>query len=128
MGATKDTRYLEQHHGSWRVVVGWRVDGKVVKARRSLGTSSLREAQRRRWAVVAELKASPPSVHPIDDPETWKADLAAGDGGPDDDTPSVLSDHLERLEAKHGTASTPRSSLIEPMAGQRPSITTSAPS
>jgi hypothetical protein len=57
MGATKDTRYLEQHHGSWRVVVGWRVAGKVVKARRSLGTSSLREAQRRRWAVVAELKA-----------------------------------------------------------------------
>ena len=56
MGGT-DPRYLEFHHGSWRVVVGWRVNGKIVKARRSLGTSSLREAQRRRWAVVAELKA-----------------------------------------------------------------------
>jgi hypothetical protein len=66
-GTPKDTRYLEQHHGSWRVVVGYRVNGKMVKARRSQGTSSLREAQRRRWAVVAELKAAPNCTgHPGD--------------------------------------------------------------
>jgi hypothetical protein len=62
MGGT-DHRYLEFHHGSWRVVVAWREKGKVVKLRRSLGTSSLREAQRGRWAVVAELKAAERGHH-----------------------------------------------------------------
>jgi Phage integrase family len=98
----RDTRYLEQHQGLWRVVVGHRENGKVVKARRSLGTASLREAQRLRWAVVAAMKASPVTTHPINDPESWRAALAAGDGGPDDQTHHVLSDHLEALEAKHG--------------------------
>jgi hypothetical protein len=98
MGTTKhDTRYLEQHHGSWRVVVGWRVDGKVVKARRSLGTSSLREAQRRRWAVVAELKAQTVQTSGDADAEAWRAALAAGDGSPDDPTPILFHDHLDTL-------------------------------
>jgi hypothetical protein len=85
------------------VVVGHREGGKVVKARRSLGTASLREAQRLRWAVVAELKASPSSTHPIDDPESWKAALKDNAGGWGDPE-AALSDHLDRLEAKHGTA------------------------
>jgi integrase len=100
-------RWLELNHGTYRVVVGRRVNGKVVKLQQSLGTSSLREAMRLRWPVVAELQArlsGKAPAHPIDDPEAWKAALDAGDGGPDDQTPSVLSDHLERLEAKHGTA------------------------
>ena len=54
----RDTRYLEKHQDLWRCVVGYRRDGKVIKLRRSLGTSSLREAQHRRWAVIAALKAS----------------------------------------------------------------------
>ena len=104
-----ERRWLELNHGTWRVVVGRRVNGKVVKLQQSLGTSSLREAMRLRWPVVSELQArlsgkAPAPTHPIDDPEAWKAALAAGDGGPDDDTPLVLSDHLDRLEAKHGTA------------------------
>jgi hypothetical protein len=50
-------RYLELHHGSWRVVVGYREGGKVIKLRRSLGTDSLREADALKWPVVAEIKA-----------------------------------------------------------------------
>jgi hypothetical protein len=97
-----DRRFLDLNHGTWRVVVGRRVNGKVVKLQRSLGTSSLRDALRLRWAVVAELQAqlsgkAPAPIHPIDDPETWKAALDAGDGGPDDPTPHLLSDHLDAL-------------------------------
>jgi hypothetical protein len=95
-----DRRYLQFHHGSWYVVVGHREGGKVVKARRSLHTASLREAQRLRWGIVGELKAQPSQPHqphPIDDPESWKAALAAGDGGPNDPTPYLLHDQLEAL-------------------------------
>jgi hypothetical protein len=79
--------------------VGWRQDGKVVKARRSLGTSSLREAQRRRWAVVAELKAACTQVglRSTQDAEAWRAALAAGDGSRDDPTPYLFHDHLDAL-------------------------------
>jgi integrase len=98
----RDTRYLEQHQGLWRVVVGHRENGKVVKARRSLGTASLREAQRLRWGVVAAMKAGKPTLHPINDPETWRTALAASTGEPDDPTGLLLHDHLEALEEKHG--------------------------
>jgi integrase len=98
----RDTRYLEKHQGLWRVVVGHRENGKVVKARRSLGTASLREAQRLRWGVVAAMKAGGPTLHPINDPETWRAALEASTGEPDDSTGLLLHDHLEALEAKHG--------------------------
>jgi hypothetical protein len=109
MVGTRDTRYLEFHRGKWRVAVAIPrpLHGTLgTKLKRSLHTTSLREAQRLRWPIVAELKVrlASPALHPIDDPEAWKAALAAGDGGPDDDTPLVLSDHLDRLEAKHGTA------------------------
>jgi hypothetical protein len=110
----RDTRYLEQHQGLWRVVVGHRENGKVVKARRSLGTASLREAQRLRWAVVAAMKASPVTTHPINDPESWKAALAAGDGGPDDQTPLVLSDHLHTFNSGTGISEvTPKTTSIQ---------------
>jgi hypothetical protein len=95
-GQRGDTRYLEKHQDLWRCVVGYRRDGKVIKLRRSLGTSSLREAQHRRWAVIAALKASITTT-PTDDAEAWKAALAAGDGGADDDTPRLLSDHLDTI-------------------------------
>ena len=98
----RERRWLELNHGTWRVVVGRRVNGKVVKLQRSLGTSSLREAQRLRWPVVTELQAqlsgkAPAPAHPINDPEAWKDALAAGDGGPDDPTPSLLHDHLDAI-------------------------------
>jgi hypothetical protein len=95
-----DRRFLDLNHGTWRVVVGLRVNGKIVKLQRSLGTSSLAEAKRLRWPVVAELKTvlhKGGQPHPIDDPETWRAALAAGDGGPDDQTPHALSDHLDTI-------------------------------
>jgi hypothetical protein len=95
-----DRQFLDLNHGTWRVVVGRRVNGKVVKLQRSLGTSSLRDAQRLRWPIVAELKTvlhKGGQPHPIDDPETWKAALDAGDGGPDDQTPHALSDHLDAI-------------------------------
>ena len=96
----KDHRYLQFHHGSYYVVVGHREGGRVVKARRSLGTASLREAQRRRWAVVAELKGRPTTTHPINDPEAWRAALRETPGPAEEG----LSAHLDRLEEKHGTA------------------------
>ena len=95
-GQHRDTRYLEKHQDLWRVVVGYRAGGKVVKLRRSLGTGSLREAQHRRWAIVAALKASITTA-PTDDVDAWRAALAAGDGGPDDPTPHLLSDHLDAI-------------------------------
>jgi hypothetical protein len=95
-----DTRYIELNHGKWRVVVGQREDGRIVKLQRSLGTSSLREAQRLRWPVVAELKAligAKARGQSTESAEAWRAALAAGDGGPDDPTPHLLHDHLEAL-------------------------------
>jgi hypothetical protein len=95
-----DTRFIELNHGKWRVVVGQREGGRIVKLQRSLGTSSLRAAQRLRWPVVAELKARLTSGNPLgqhEEADAWKAALAAGDGGPDDDTPLLLSDHLDTI-------------------------------
>jgi integrase len=105
-----DRRYLQFHHGSWYVVVGHRERGtdgkpsKVVKARRSLHTASLREAQRARWRVVGELKAIPSQTHPEAASEAWRDALATSTGEPDDPVETALSDHLDRLEAQHGTA------------------------
>jgi hypothetical protein len=96
----RDTRYIELNHGKWRCVVGQREGGRIVKLQRSLGTASLREAQRLRWPVVAELKAlvaGKAQGQPTDSAEAWRAALAAGDGGPDDPAPHLLSDHLDAL-------------------------------
>jgi hypothetical protein len=92
-----DTRYIELNHGKWRVVVGQREGGRIVKLQRSLGTASLREAQRLRWPVVAELKAFIGGKVQGQSAEAWRAALAAGDGGPDDPTPHLLSDHLDAI-------------------------------
>jgi site-specific recombinase XerD len=93
-----DTRYLEKHQGLWRVVVAAPRPSKG-RLKRSLGTASLREAQRLRWPVVAELKAELVGKAPahVDEAEAWKAALAAGDGGPDDPTPHLLHDHLDAI-------------------------------
>jgi hypothetical protein len=102
MRGTRDTRYLEFHRGKWRVAVAIPrpLHGQLgTKLKRSLGTASLREAQRLRWAVVAELKAklaSGPS-HPRDDADAWKAAMAANTGEPDDPTESTLYDHLDAM-------------------------------
>jgi integrase len=101
----RDTRFIELNHGKWRVVVGQRQGGRIVKAQRSLGTASLREAQRLRWAVVAQLKAQLASnpqlagnaAHPTDDAEAWKAALQASTGEPHDPTPILLHDHLDGI-------------------------------
>ena len=55
-----DTRYLERIKGRWRCVIAVPrpLHGTLgTKLKRSLHTGSLREAQARRWPVVAELKA-----------------------------------------------------------------------
>jgi hypothetical protein len=96
-----DTRYLEKHQGLWRVVVA-APRPSTGRLKRSLGTASLREAQRLRWPIVAELKASASGAQGTaaahtDEAEAWRAALAAGDGGPDDPTPYLLHDHLDAL-------------------------------
>jgi hypothetical protein len=93
---SKDTRYLELHQGLWRVVVA-APRPSTARLKRSLGTSSLREAQRRRWAVVAELKAQTVQTSGDADAEAWRAVLAAGDGSPNDPTPYLFNDHLDAL-------------------------------
>jgi integrase len=98
-----DTRYLERIKGRWRCVIAVPrpLHGTLgTKLKRSLHTGSLREAQARRWPVVAELKAlvvGKVQGQPTDSAEGWRAALAAGDGGPDDPTPRLLHDHLEAL-------------------------------
>jgi hypothetical protein len=100
-----DRRFLDLNHGTWRVVVGHRVNGKIVKLQRSLGTSSLRDALRLRWPVVAELKARLAGKGPArtDDAEGWREAMAASTGEPYDPTDAALSDHLDRLERQQGT-------------------------
>jgi hypothetical protein len=95
-----DTRYIELNHGKWRVVVGQREGGRIVKLQRSLGTASLREAQRLRWPVVAELKAliaGKTRGQSTESAEAWRAALAAGDSGPDDPAPYLRHDHLDAV-------------------------------
>jgi integrase len=98
-----DTRYLERIKGRWRCVIAVPrpLHGTLgTKLKRSLHTGSLREAQARRWPVVAELKAlvaGKAQGQPTDSAEAWRAALAAGDGGPDDPTPHLLNDHLDAL-------------------------------
>jgi integrase len=105
----QDTRYLERLKGRWRCVIavprplhGTLVGGIRLgtKLKRSLHTGSLREAQARRWPVVAELKAlvaGKAQGQPTDSADAWRAALAAGDGGPNDPTPHLLHDHLDAL-------------------------------
>jgi integrase len=101
MVGTRDTRYLEFHRGKWRVAIAIPRPLHTqlgTKLKRSLGTASLREAQRLRWAVVAELKAqlAHPS-HPSDEADAWRAALAASSGEPDDPTEAALHDHLDTI-------------------------------
>jgi integrase len=57
---SSERKYLEVHGSQWRVVVNVpkRLHTKLgTKLKRPLGTDSLREANRRKWDVIAELKA-----------------------------------------------------------------------
>jgi integrase len=98
-----DTRYLERIKGRWRCVIAVPrpLHGTLgTKLKRSLHTGSLREAQARRWPVVAELKATVEGKaqgQPTDSAEAWRAALAVGDGGPNDPTPHLLHDHLDAI-------------------------------
>ncbi|HEV7319340.1 MAG TPA: DUF6538 domain-containing protein [Ensifer sp.] len=59
--SSADTRYLEVHGSKWRVVfnVPRQLQGKLgTKLKRSLGTDSLSEANRLKWDVVAEFRAT----------------------------------------------------------------------
>jgi site-specific recombinase XerC len=101
--AGRDTRYLEFHKGKWRIAVA--VPRPLhhqlgTKLKRSLGTASLREAQRLRWPVVAELKATittAPNTHREDEAEAWRTALAASSGGPYDPVKDTLHDHLDAM-------------------------------
>jgi integrase len=102
-GQHHDTRYLEKHQNLWRCIVGYRQGGKVIKLRRSLGTASLREAQRLRWRVVSELKAGAHGAQKgapgrsEEEADAWRAVLAASSGEPHDPVQRALHDHLEAL-------------------------------
>jgi hypothetical protein len=72
------------------------------RLKRSLGTASLREAQRLRWPIVAELKASASGAQGMaaartDEAEAWKAALAASSGGRYDPVRHALGDHLDAI-------------------------------
>lgn len=80
MGAAKDTRYLERMKGGrWRVNVKVPADAYPVIGKRrlkeALGTDSLEEANRRKWAVV----------------ERFKAQIAAALGNAPDDAIDMLA-------------------------------------
>jgi integrase len=106
----RDQRYLELHQRLWRVVVAApRPSTKRLK--RSLGTASLREAQRLRWPIVAEFKAELASEGLANnvslatgEVEAWRAALAASTGEPLDATEGAFSDHLDRLTMLRGEA------------------------
>ncbi|HEY1865306.1 MAG TPA: DUF6538 domain-containing protein, partial [Roseiarcus sp.] len=108
-------RYLENHRGLWRVVVA------VPKAlaptlgprlKRSLGTGSLREANAKKWAVVAEFKSlitaqgKGPGLNArlTEEAEAWQKAVAASSGGPYDPVEGALSDRLDTIEREHGKA------------------------
>jgi len=58
--SSSDRKYLESHGSQWRVVINVprRLHAKLgTKLKRPLGTDSIREANRLKWDVVAELKA-----------------------------------------------------------------------
>ncbi len=58
--SSSDKKYLEVHGSQWRVVINVpkRLHSKLgTKLKRPLGTDSLREANRLKWDVIAELKA-----------------------------------------------------------------------
>lgn len=59
MSSFNDTRYLEQHGGKWRVTLAVPKDLRPkfgTRLKRSLYTDSLSLANRRKWAVIAELQ------------------------------------------------------------------------
>jgi integrase len=76
--AKSDRRYLEQHGTKWRVVVAVpRNLHKIVgstKLKHTLETDSLSEANRQKWAVVAELQAQ---IEAARNPQGQPVDLAA---------------------------------------------------
>ncbi|MGR9499431.1 DUF6538 domain-containing protein [Rhizobium leguminosarum] len=60
MALSSDRMFLELHGNQWRVVVNVPKKLRVklgTKLKRSLGTDSLKEANRLKWDVIAELKA-----------------------------------------------------------------------
>ncbi|TCR75646.1 tyrosine-type recombinase/integrase [Rhizobium sp. BK376] len=59
--SSSDRKYLEIHGSQWRVVINVpkRLHSKLgTKLKRPLGTDSLRNANRLKWDVIAELKAN----------------------------------------------------------------------
>jgi hypothetical protein len=99
--ASHDHRYLERIKGNrWRVTVSVPKPLHTqlgTKLKRSLHTSSLRDAQRLRWPIVAELQGIISRGAPRDDAEAWKAAMAASTGEPDDPTELILHDHLDDI-------------------------------
>jgi hypothetical protein len=99
-----DHRYLEWIKGNrWRVTVS--VPKPLhkqlgTKLKRSLHTSSLRDAQRLRWPIVAELKSliAGKGLLSTDEADAWKAAMATSTGEPYDPTEAAFSDHLDRLQ------------------------------
>ncbi|EJB04809.1 phage integrase family protein [Rhizobium leguminosarum bv. trifolii WSM597] len=61
MSLSSDRKYLELHGNQWRVVVNVprKLHAKIgTKLKKALGTDSLKEANRLKWDVLAELKAT----------------------------------------------------------------------
>jgi len=103
LSGSHDHRYLERIKGNrWRVTVSVPkpLHGQLgTKLKRSLHTSSLRDAQRLRWPIVAELQSIIGGKAPTPDAtaDAWREAMAASTGEPYDPTEAAFSDHLDRL-------------------------------
>jgi integrase len=124
MAGSTTGKFLQRRGLSWyvRVRVPVSLQHKVgnTHLRRALGTQDKREAERRKWKVVAELKAQlerlrrgepEPQLHkrrhPYGlDPRALAVDIRRayqeGDRDAQEGVTSVAWDHADEIEAKHG--------------------------
>lgn len=120
-----DRRYLEQHHGKWRVSVAVprHLQGTLgTRLKHPLNTDSLAVANRLKWAVVATLKGAIEKAERVHDRAGGKGkgkagDVVAAEGmewreaiaaeaatAVEPVLPDLVIDRAEELERQHGTA------------------------
>lgn len=118
-----DRRYLEKHHGKWRVslAVPRHLHGALgTRLKHPLNTDSLAVANRLKWAVVATLKGAIEKAQRVHDRSAGKGkarDVVAAEGmewreaiaaeaasAVEPILAELVTDRAEELERKHGTA------------------------
>jgi integrase len=106
-------QYLEWHNGAIRVTIpvpkALQSAVGATRLKQSLRTDSPANAERIKHSVIHELKGRIAAAErPVDgltsEAMDWRQTLAAGDGGPRDILPILLSERAEEIEVKHGEA------------------------